>query len=345
MEGLIQGPFAEALQARRERYNALFAQARRISPGLDAGQLAEYLRSTVAPIIDQVARVAPERVPDTADALYEFSLDLVGRELLARYPVLAEGWRELLGGLPEHLASAPRLLAGSVTNALVNLSTVPGTRAQQWIGFTRGLGRLCADVPTLLEAAKVAAWRAGMAHYREGALETCARLPPPLARAALRLFGVEDGLPIEPVLERLRADPWLHPALLRNHAPIPRNLRVVARVGAFRGFGGTFLRPPVVAVCEGQFYVSDGEACWLLSADVFGATLERAGTGLPGSDPPAPAALQMDREGVVRREGLSRTFPELREAASSASDGTTLAVTVPLSHAVYLVAVASDAKT
>lgn len=340
VERLIGGAFAEALEAGRPHFNALFAQARRSMPSLDPGAFAGHLRNTVAPIVEQVARARPDRVAEVVDQLYEFSLELVGKELPGRYPALTEGWQALLGGLPEHLAGAPRLFAGSITNALYNLSIVPEARPREWIAAMLRLGRLCAETGPLLEAGQVAAWRAGLAHFREGALEICRRLEPSLARAALGIPDTGSEPPLATILQRLQADPWLDPAAVSEGPEKQRRLWIVARVGAFRGFGGLFLCPPRVALSGGRFFVADSEACWLLTADRFGATLHRAGIALPAGPPCRSPRFQVDRSGRVTAGGQTMLFSELKECTSFASDATTLAVTVPLSHAVYLLALA-----
>ena len=337
MEELISGPLAGALEAGRSRYNALFAQARRSMPPLAAAAFAAHLRTVVGPVVDEAARVAPGQVAAVVDVLYEFSLELLGKDLWGRHPILAEGWRSLLGGLPRLLTESPRALAGSVTNALIHLAQVPGTRPRRWIDEVRRLGDRGADVSALLEAGEVVAWRAGLAHFRAGALEVCARLEPTLARAALGLPEA-DGPPLETILERLRDDPWLHAAAAGTTEDTPRPLRIVARVGGFRGFGGPFLTPPAVRSSDGQFLVSDQESCWRLTADLFGATLHRLGPAEPPTKGDPGPAFRIARAGKVSRGKESRVFDELHEVRSAAGDATTLAVTVPLSHRVYLVA-------
>jgi hypothetical protein len=334
VEKLIDGALARALEAGRDRFNALFAQARHTLRGLDARAFGEFLRDVVGPAVEALARVAPERVQATVEVLYEFALELVGRELPGRFPVLAEGWRALLGGLTRHLAQAPRRFAGSVTNALHNLALVPGTRPAEWIETVRRVGEVCPDTAALLEAGQVAAWRAGLAHYREGALEVGARLDPVVACAAL---GLPDGAPVAQVLQRLRADPWLSPEAAMS-ATRARALGVVARVGDFRGFGGPFLRPPRVACVEGRFLVGDGEGCWILTADRFGATFHRTAEELPATGGKPRDNFRIDGRGRVMYGKQSVTLDELQECASQATDGATLAVTLPLSHRVYLIA-------
>jgi hypothetical protein len=334
MERLITGALAAALEAGRPRFNALFARARHEARALDAGAFADHLRARVAPAADAVAAVRPERVAAVVDVLFEFSLDLVARDLLTRTPALADGWERLLTGLPGHLAAAPRPFAGSLTNALCYLAQTPGARPAEWVEAVLRAGALAADVPALLEAGKVCAWRAGLAHFRAGALEACRGLPPSLARAALGLPPGEG--PLDNVLDRLRADPWLSPAAAVGAGPPDRTVRLVRTAGGFRGFAGPFLRPPTVAYGDGHFVASDGERSWLLSADYFGATLHPT-PAAPPADTPA-RGFSVDRKGKVTCGKEGRAFPELEGASSQAGDGTTLAVTVPLSHLVFLVA-------
>src|SRR5437870_3374895 len=90
----VSGPFAAALHARRARFNALFADERRLRPGLDGATLAAHLRTLVAPIVDRAEAVRPGSAAAVTDALYELSLDLLAREFLgprSRYPAIVAG--------------------------------------------------------------------------------------------------------------------------------------------------------------------------------------------------------------------------------------------------------------
>lgn len=336
------GALAALLESRRSRYNAQFAEARRSRPSLDPECFSRHLRDVVAPLVERVAAVAPSQAPEVTDVLYELSLDLVGRDLLgpgARHPALVDGWTSLLAALPERLAEAPRQFTGSITNALYVLTTTPGARPSEWLREVRSLSAVCGSTGELLEAAKVAGWRAGLAHFRESALELCRKLPPRAAAAALGLSDLSLAADeIDTVVRQLLADPWLSPALALRGKPDTRHLHLVARVGAFRGFGGDFIRPPLVTCPGGQFVASDGEHQWLLHADCFGSTLHR--TGAVTEAPPVLAAplFKLGLRGKVSRGPLSAVFADLSVHHSTAANAHTLAVTTPLSHAVYLIA-------
>jgi hypothetical protein len=344
MEGLITGPLAEALKEGRDRFNTRFAIARRSNPALDRDGFAEHLRSVVRPIADSVFAAAPDRVYKTVESLYDISLELVASGFLGKetkYPALAQGWERMFVALPHLLASDTALFAGSVTNALYNLSVTAGARPAFWIDAMIAIGRACRDVQSFLDAGKVIAWRSGMAHYRAGALEACRALSPEMARAALSI-PESNTTPVPIILDRLSGDPWLPPAMAGQVSQTGKLLRVVSAVGGFRGFGGFFRRPPEVIEIDGEIVAFDGEDPWVIVADIFGATLHRAGTELPARRPGGAPAFKIDKKGKVTKEALTAVFSELAGSSSSASDGNTLAVTIPLSHSVYLIAEAAN---
>jgi hypothetical protein len=338
------GAFPQILAAKRGRFNSLFAEAKTYRPALDGEAFAAHLTRSVGPVVERVAAARPAQAEAVAEALYELSLDLVSREFLgphSRYPALAEGWTTIFGQLPERLAEAPWVFPGAVTNALYNLAATPGARPGEWAQSLLALSGACASVSELLAAGQVAAWRAGLAHYRQSALERCRALPPNIAGLALGLPRVKasflNAKTRDSLINALLANPWLDPA-----APEPPSnpaLKIVARVGAFRGFGGLFMTPPNVSCPGGQLVVSDGDDQWLLFADRFGATFQRAASPPAGKPKMSQPYFQLSLEGQLTKGALRATFPELERSQSSAANDTTLAVSSPLSHAVYLVAV------
>src|SRR5205814_9480290 len=109
---------------------------------------------------------------------------------------------------------APGPFAATVTNAVYNLSLEYNFSVANWIDAMLGLGSKCESVQEFRQAGQVAAWRGGLAHFREGALAACDELPPDLARLALGLKNQSKGPPLEEILNQLRADRWQHPASL-----------------------------------------------------------------------------------------------------------------------------------
>lgn len=342
----IQGPFAGVLERHRPRFNAAFAGARRSLRGLDSASFSDHLIHRTAPLVERVAASSKTDTTDAVDAvsiaLYDLSLELFVKGILGgpdRYPTASRAWTDLFPAIAGFIATAPRRTPAAVVNALCNLSAEKGVDADRWLDAMTALARLCPDGETFLRAGQVAAWRWGMAHYREGALPLCHDLPTTVVAAILDLPEGSDAAYVKAVLAHLSADPWYDPAILpdRQHKTLAR----VGGVGGFRGFGGVFLNPPrAMTGPDGRIYLSDSEATFVLHADRFGATLHRAGAAK--AKPTNNSPFSIDAEGKVRRNGASRKFPQLAGAGSFAAAEHTLAVCLNLSHHVHIVAWQSE---
>lgn len=346
----LSSTFAHILESNRARFNAKFAEARHVKSTLKAEAFKHHLQFTLAPVVEAVYQHSSDTANTVADALYDLSLDLVGQELLgpdSRYPVLVEGWQTLLPRVPRFVGESPRAFVGAITNALYNLSATPGARPHEWLEMMSRAVNLCPEAATFLKVGQVAAWRAGLAHYRSEALALATQLAntsPRLVRLALNLptANTKTAPLITTLLARLIADPWHRP----ESPPNPQSceainhpqLQIVARVGAFRGFGGLLVAPPLVFSAGEHFIVTDGHGSWLLTADCFGATWHRTPAQPVEGKQTAPFAINRKGEVSVNNKPPVH-FPEFADASSWAANPTTLAVTTTLSHAVYLVAV------
>ncbi len=337
----LSGPVSDVLRRGRDRYNTKFALARHTYPALDGAALGDNLRVYVAPIVEAVAPAAQD---ETFDALYDISLELLGKEFFGpqtRYPLVLAGWRELLPAVPELLAEDPRRVAGAVTNALYNLSVEPNVKAELWLTEMKEIAAHCADAGEFLAAGQILAWRAGLAQYRMGALAAARSLPNELARMVLALSPVAP--PFGEAINLLQQDPWLDPGRMKSGPHERQWLQVMASAGGFRGFGGPFLTPPTVACQDGQLIVSDAEHSWLLTADLFGATLHRLGAALPPNAPQTGNSMfKLNGLGKIEHGRNTHTIPWLAGSSSSAANETTLAATLPLSHLLFLVALVGE---
>jgi len=337
---VLSEPFVVALKADREGLNARFTERRLAGRQVDAGTFLEHLASVVDPIVRGVAAAFPERTRVAVRELYELSLDLFGASLLgsrAKLPQVDALWRKLLPSLGKLLAREPARLAASLSNAAYNLAQQPDARPDWWTEELREISADCGSVEELLECGKVLAWRAGMAQYRLAALKTARNLAPVLAARVLRLPRMTLAEQLPAVLDRLKHDPWLPAEQAAGSVKEAKTIAPVRTVGAFRGFGGAFLRPPKVTSAEGRLWVGDSESFWQLQADVYGWHLQRCGVGA-GPASQGWQNIEIDHQGTVRWQELTARFPDLAEATSFACDGTTLAVTVPTSHHVFLLA-------
>jgi hypothetical protein len=336
----VSATLASILRSGRSELNTRFAEARVRHGDLDAEAFGDFVRTAIDPLVIAVERVRPDAVTNVARAAYDVGLELVGQKLAgrsARAPHVADTWHRVLPTVPSLVASDPERVISAVCNAAHNLSTTAGARPTQWIDTMAQLGHECADVATFLRLGQVAAWRAGMAHFRAGALAEADKLPEPLALAAI-------GAPTarwSRVRDRLAAVPWFDPSAPNDQPIMPR---VTARAGAFRGFGGLFTAPPTVAMADNRLFVRDGNECWLLEADLFGATFNR--TTIEEFDRAASRPAFTD--GVSLR-GTTLTVRGTKvdlsdavdEVSSACANRTTLALTSPFTHAITLVALPS----
>lgn len=351
-----------ALDARRESINGRVALARRAHPRLEPGVVLDFIAETLPPICDAVAALAPERAGEIVERLLDVALPLLGRDLMgrgARTPLLNWGWEALLPAWPALLLEDPVRLTRAISNALYNLGSQSGARPLVWIEGMERIGATAGGVGELLEAGQLLAWRCGMAQYRSSALGLARRLSPAQVGAALGL-PLASAAARDAALDRLAADPWDDP----GQAPgAPRRLQVVAETGGFRGLGGPFVSPPTVQIADGGFVVRDRASCYTLSADRYGAAFLRT-TAPPEAPRPAGGlvaslaktllgpkplvsapehGLSVGEDGVVSWGRQTLPVAALVGASSAAFDGRTLAITHPMSHQVFLVAMAPEA--
>jgi hypothetical protein len=328
-----EAPLAAALRRGREGFNARAAAALRQGRRVDPAALLAHLAAAVAPVVAAVEKVDPARVDAVAQALFELSLDLVGRDVLgptSRHPRAVEAWRDLFPKLAARLADDPLRVAGALTNAACNLGVEPGARAGEWLAALGEAGPRCASCDELLGLGQVLAWRSGMAHYRASALEVWETLPEPLAREAL---GLARGADLSRESLRMHlADPFRRP----GSPEVPARLAVVATIGGFRGFGGPFLTPPRAFVLDGQVWAADAERAFTLHADCFGQTLQRS-AHVPADDRHMGDA-SVEADGAVSWAGLTAELGALQGAGGFAASATVLAVTLPRSHHIRVVA-------
>ena len=333
MTATLHPAMTQVLRSAREDLNARFAAAKRMRPSLDPDAFTEFLCEVVDPLITAVDAVNSDRAADVALCAYDLGLELVGKALVgprARAPVVGDMWRRVAPAAAALIAHDPLRVLASLTNAVHQLAATPGARPEDWIDTMAQLAPRCRDVDQLLAAGQVAAWRAGMSHYRAGALAAADTLPPEIARAALGAPGTSTWPQLR---SRLTASPWYDPS--DDAAPIPR---VTGRAGAFRGFGGLFVEPPRLGVVGDHVLVRSGGEAWLLVADAFGATFHRA-TPDEAAAPPVTQTQHVSVTGhTVTVDGVRIDVAELGVMRDVIATPTTVALASPLSHAVVLVA-------
>ncbi|HEX3625894.1 MAG TPA: hypothetical protein VH280_10765 [Verrucomicrobiae bacterium] len=329
--------FISILRSDRDEFNARFAAARHLHPDLEPDVFGEFLTTTVDELAQAVEKARADRLGDVMIAAYDAGLQLVGQRLAgpgSRFPCIEEAWRRVLSNAAPVVATAPGQLIPSVCNAVHQLASTAGARPEQWIDAMEKLGRECEDAATFLRLGQLCAWRAGLAHFRNGALAAADALPESLV---LTILGAKIRTPWPAMREQFLASPWFNPG---NETKPSSAVRAVAQVGTFKGYGGLFIEPPTVTASGEQLFARSDSEYWLLTADIFGATFHRSSVKefeTANQTPKLPHGLEV-KGSRIAVAGERLDFPELGEIASAAANTHTLAITSRLTHAITLIA-------
>ncbi|MEO7446976.1 MAG: hypothetical protein ABI336_01780 [Humibacillus sp.] len=183
----------------------------------------------------------------------------LGPDSLARW--VLDG---LLPALRLDLATVTPLVLDDLVTAAAQVSGRADATA--WArGMEAALAVWPSDVPLtddrVREVGAVSAWRAGHVRLRAAARRHALSLPDAPARAALR---VAPGQPVAALLERNSDTPcaWGDGTAPARH------------LGAFSGFGGAWLLPPVVLGGDGhRWTVVSGATLWTVLTDAFGVAV------------------------------------------------------------------------
>ncbi|HOY66675.1 MAG TPA: hypothetical protein PLP29_07280 [Candidatus Ozemobacteraceae bacterium] len=333
----LPGALAGPLRRGRDRFNAAFFVARQAVPALDPESFADGVRE-LGTVAETIAGHEPDRLDTVVAALYDLTLMLHQKGLLAgpgRPEAFGRLWNELLPAVHVHLAAAPEETAGRLVNALCQLEATPGVRTGEWIDRLIAVVNGLSGRAELFDAGRLLAWRCGMAHQREAALDAAGRVSERILRACLGL-STDD-------LAQLRADPWLDPAKAGAAGRGGRKrLQIVAETGGFRGFGGPFATPPLPFLLDGSLAVRDAENVWRLHADVFGTVFRKYAYKNNIENNTSASAARVTPEGVVTWNGAKARFERISKPSGIVCDGTTIAVTLSRSHRVLLIAMAAE---
>lgn len=300
---------ARTLAAGRPQFNARVAAARRARAGFDAAAFAQAIRVRLDPVVVAVEAVAPERVGAVAEAGFDVILGLAGHGVTGERGALVDRvWRTLGMAYAHAVAERPFAVLAMLTNAALTIAGTSGARVAEWIERMASIAPQV-SAETVRAVGQVVAWRAGMAHYREGAIAAADGLPDAVAGAAVGAAGWAE------VRAALVGDPWW----------TPEGGAQGVTVGAFTGFGGAFAEPPAVRVGAQGFVVRSGAATHLLIADAWGATLH-------------PAEAAEFEEAAANEIGDARTLaPDLPvEGLTAVASATSVAITSRYSHQVRI---------
>lgn len=327
--------FAAVLAARRREFNAWVAEARRLHPGFDQEAFGRFLAESADPVVEAVARAAPERVPEVVSTVLRISLDLVGQRRADASPrtrPLADTWSMVAPCFAPLVARFPEQVLSMLSNAILHLAALPSVSLQRWGGEMAALASQVASLAQLRALGQVLAWRAGAAHYRQGAIVAADGLPDTLALNAFHATGIASW---EQLRTQLLGDPWWHP-------PGDLDAASARTIGAFAGLGGVFVSPPMVRAANPAsptFLVRAGDQDFVLHVDAYGAMLMPAAPApfeAVASNSGALAHVVRGNELLVGRQCITLALPAERLAVFATD--TTIAISSPYTHTIMLVA-------
>ncbi len=324
---------AGLLAAGRDHFNARVAEVRRRQPSFDAPAFAGFVRTAIDPLAQCVDALAPGRTGAVVVAAFDIALELVAQGLAgpgARSDALDRAWLALAPGLAPRIAADPFEVLGTLSNAIVHLGGVPGARVDAWIAGMAALASHADSNASLRALGQVLAWRAGLAHFRDGALACADALP---AATALLAVGAAPAAQWPQVRDALRADPWWSPDPARREA-VQRGIAF----GSFSGFGGRFAAPPEVRADSLGLLVRSADRTFLLRADACGAVLLPADAAEFDQAASTLAGPPFRLDGTCLTVGPRRIDLDLpADGLAIAASTHTLAVSSPWTHAIRLV--------
>ncbi len=323
---MISAPFADLLAAGRPHFNRRVAEARRRYPGFDTEAFGGFLSTAADAVVHAVITHSPDRAGPVALAVFDLALELTAHKhtgALAR-----QVWIDVAPHHAALLAQQPAAALGMLTNAALHLQKVRGVRVADWLAWMAQLAPQIDTLQQLTVVGQICAWRAGMAHFRQGAIAAAAQLPEALALAA---FGASEG-DWPTVRDALLGDPWWTP-----EAAVRQRAAAGMEIGSFTGFGGEFSEPPEVRPAQQGFWVRSGERHALLMADACGAVLHPA-TAEEYAHPQAAtaataAAISIAGQRVIVN-GRSAPLDLPAEGLKVVCNDHAAAITSPYSHAI-----------
>lgn len=332
------------LEENRELLNARFVASRSRGAKLSNEVWLDHLRRRVLPLVDRVHRDLPERSQGTLLELYDVSLELfAGGHFYEEEGLLSQSlsrlWQQTLPSLSSIVARAPRRVAGSLSNAVLVIANENRDCVLRWLEKLETIGPAADSVEQLLMLAQVAAWHAGLARFRQAAVNLARQLPTSVVK---KVFEFPESMTDESVFYYLGAwsvDPWLKLTSGANNQP-----ELVKICGGFRGFGGVFHFPPRVFTIQDQLLATDGHQTWQVIVDQFGHSFHQVSHSNDSQHRPPSDQPKIDAQGVVWWNSDNVPCFELANSNSQAFDGHTLAVTLPDSFHLYLIARTAGCK-
>jgi hypothetical protein len=264
----ISATLANVLTATRAHCNARVAEERHRDPNFDTAAFASFVRTGLDSVAQSLSTATHDQITSAMLSAYDIALDLVSQGLAgpaARTDVVNRVWSAVAPRYAALIAVDAIGTLGALSNAAIHITNVPRARINDWLSNMALLAGHVDNLATLRRLGQVLAWRAGLAHFREGALLSADSLPPSLALLAVGAPASSSATDWPVIRNSFRENIWYSPNRDATHSGL--------EVGEFTGFGGTFAQPPEVRAVPQGFIVRSADRHHLLMADAYGAVL------------------------------------------------------------------------
>lgn len=317
-------------QAERDTCNQMVASVRHQYPNLNLDDFKWFLTHCLDPLIVTLDGQSNQITFHVAHAGFQYGLELASLNWLkseSKKALLFKAWNDLYPRVDSLLSLSPGELFAGTSNSLNNILAFGEEKPNSWLDL---MIKSCDEISSIEQfkiTGVVSAWLAGLAQYREIALQKINELPDGVTR---KLFKLSDSHDLNFHFDQLKASRWFEPQQIKASTS-GTEIREKYRIGKCSFVGGDFPLPPKIFVEDEQMYVFSDTHIWKLYADSFGATL------IP-SDNLQPEELKQIEQQISNNPKLTSLgrFSDLTDINSVAQLDDTLVFTSPETFSVII---------
>mgnify|MGYP003632084659 CR=1 FL=1 len=317
-------------QAERDTCNQMVASVRHQYPNLNLDDFNWFLTDCLDPVVLSLDSQSNQITFHVAHAGFKYGLELACFNWLkseTKKAILFKVWNDLYPRVDSVLKESPSELFAGTSNSLNNILAFGEDKLNVWLDL---MIKSCDEINSIEQfkiIGIVSAWLAGLAQYREIALQKINELPDVVTR---KLFKLSDSHDLNYHFDQLKTSRWFEPQQIKT-SKTGTEIREKYRIGHCSLVGGDFPLPPNVFVEDDLLYVISDTHIWRLYADSFGATL------IP-SDNLQPEELKQIDQQISNNSALRSLgrFSDLTDINSVAQLDDTLVFTSPETFSVII---------
>lgn len=249
MEKVTFQPLKALLKENAGNLNQILASFQAGGRRLNTHDIPAWFKEVIEPVFVAIHSHNETAAPKVFDALFSDMLAALSMPIAAIDHDILKNSRLLLQLNPALTAANPGRVLKALGSAAARIFKQSQSSARAWLALMQKIVPLAKTFKELLSTGRIAAWSCGMAHLRE-LIDWPATINPQIAAI---IFADE----------KCQTDD------LKSRWGSEKGTRHLA-AGDFKGFGGLFTRPPMVAREANHIFASDGVHTAALFADRFG---------------------------------------------------------------------------